>query len=290
MSSRRPCKSWHLAPMLAASALLLAADAVADQAEVEEAIAFDDVGCDASAGGEVAELLADLPEDQTIPTARPEAWRASVGRQCRRYRGRRFCDGPRRVPEPHGPAAELAQRLGLDDEANVTRTLLRAPPRPEWVQAVQGEPSAGLLWPVPEGRFWRGFGVHRAVSRRRGRRSRQRVMHKGVDIGAEIGTPMRAVNAGLVLYSNNGMRGYGNTVVLLHADGTITLYAHCNATYVFAGERVARGQVIAEVGATGLAQGPHLHFEWRRDGRPIDPLPHFVGRTAGTDEPSLDGA
>lgn len=284
----------RLATPLAAAAILFAAGASADEGE----LAYDDaaeIGCDASAGGDadVEELVGDQPGDRTIPTPAPVAWRESAGRQCRRYRGRRVCDGPRRVPEPHGPAAALARQLGLDDETRVARELMQGPPRPEWVQAVGGGPSAGLLWPVPEGRLWRGFGMHRSVSRRRGRRSRRRVMHNGVDIGAAEGTPMRAVNDALVAYSNNGMRGYGNSVVLLHADGTITLYAHCHRTYVFAGERVQRGQVIAEVGDTGLARGAHLHFEWRRDGRPLDPLPFFVGRadegTAG-DAPTLADA
>jgi murein DD-endopeptidase MepM/ murein hydrolase activator NlpD len=105
-------------------------------------------------------------------------------------------------------------------------------------------------------------------------------MHNGVDIGAREGAPVRAVNDGLVAYSFNGMSGYGNSVLLLHADGSVTLYAHCRATYVFAGQRVRRGQVIAEVGETGLARGAHLHFEWRRDGQPLNPIPHFVGRDA----------
>src|SRR5690606_9432227 len=139
----------------------------------------------------------DLPEDRTIPSEPPAEWRPSAGRQCQRYRGRRVCDGPRRVPLPHGPAAELAQALGLDDELRVAHALMRGPPRPEWVQAVEGAPTAGLLWPVPEGRLWRGFGMHRQVTRRRGRRPRRRVMHNGVDIGAPAGTPMRAVNDGL---------------------------------------------------------------------------------------------
>lgn len=283
---------------LAAAAILVAAGAAADESELaavhegdfERELALS--GCDAAAGGEadVEELVEDQPPDETIATPVPVTWRESRGRQCRRWRGRRVCDGPRRVPEPHGEAAELARRLGLDDEARAARTLLNGPPPPEWVAAVQGGPSAGLLWPVPEGRLWRGFGMHRPVSRRRGRRARRRILHKGVDIGAATGTPMRAVNDALVAYSNNGMRGYGNALVLLHADGTITLYAHCHRTYVFAGQRVRRGQVIAEVGDTGLAHGAHLHFEWRRDGRPLDPLAHFVDRPRanGEDAPADD--
>ena len=68
------------------------------------------------------------------------------------------------------------------------------------------------------------------------------------------------------------MSGYGNLLVLLHADGTTTHYAHCRAIYAAPGQLVMRGQAVAEVGATGLPIIPHLHFEWRRRGRPLDPL------------------
>lgn len=278
-----------------AALLLTAHDAGAEQADVSEQLEppteaprleeeedEEEAGCDAAAGGEaLEELLAHESPDRTIPTPRPEQWRESRGRQCRRYRGRAFCDGPRRVPLPFGPAATLAHQLGLDDEEQVGRRALSSEPEPAWLEAVQGEVGSGLLWPVPDGRMWRGFGRHRALLRDRNgriRRGQQRRFHRGVDIGAEAGSVIRAVNDGLVLYSYNGMRGYGNAVVLLHSDGSVSLYAHCRATFVFAGQQVRRGQVIAEVGHTGLAHGDHLHFEWRHSGRPRNPAPHFVGR------------
>ena len=102
-------------------------------------------------------------------------------------------------------------------------------------------------------------------------------MHNGVDIKTPAGSLIRAVNPGLVIYSDNEMRGYGNSIVVLHPDRTVSLYGHCQATYVFTGQQVEHGQVLGEVGHTGLAHGDHLHFEWRRDGRPSNPAPHFVG-------------
>jgi murein DD-endopeptidase MepM/ murein hydrolase activator NlpD len=95
---------------------------------------------------------------------------------------------------------------------------------------------------------------------------------------APEGAPIRAANDGLVVYADNGVRGYGNLLVLLHADGTATLYGHCRAIYAAPGQLVARGQVVAEVGRTGRPQVAHLHFEWRRHGHPRDPLPHLVER------------
>ena len=124
---------------------------------------------------------------------------------------------------------------------------------------------------MPDGRFGRGVG------RTRERRIR-RIPHQGVDIVAPQGSPILAVNDGVVAYSDNGIHGYGNLVVLVHADGTSSHYAHCHATFVVAGQRVQRGEVIAEVGATGLARGPHLHFEWRSGARYRDPSPRFADR------------
>jgi murein DD-endopeptidase MepM/ murein hydrolase activator NlpD len=89
---------------------------------------------------------------------------------------------------------------------------------------------------------------------------------------------VRAANDGLVVYADNGVRGFGNLLVLLHADGTATFYAHCQAIYAAPGQLVRRGQVVGEVGATGLPVVPHLHFEWRRNGVPRDPLRRLVER------------
>ena len=79
-----------------------------------------------------------------------------------------------------------------------------------------------------------------------------------------------AADAGQVTFAGrNG--GYGNVVIVRHADGTESRYAHCSALDVHAGEEVAAGQAIARVGSTGRSTGPHLHFEVRKHGIPIDP-------------------
>jgi murein DD-endopeptidase MepM/ murein hydrolase activator NlpD len=96
-------------------------------------------------------------------------------------------------------------------------------------------------------------------------------LHAGIDFGAPTGTPIQAAAAGIVVFSGV-MHGYGNVVVIDHGGGISTLYAHCSERDVEEGQPVAQGQVIARVGMTGLATGPHLHFEVRKNGTPIDPM------------------
>ena len=98
-----------------------------------------------------------------------------------------------------------------------------------------------------------------------------RRMHTGVDIAAPRGTPIRAAAKGMVVYA--GWRGgYGKCVIIDHGSGVATLYAHMSRISVSRGQIVNRGAVIGTVGSTGLATGPHLHFEVRKFGRPVNPL------------------
>jgi murein DD-endopeptidase MepM/ murein hydrolase activator NlpD len=120
-------------------------------------------------------------------------------------------------------------------------------------------PSAsGFIWPV-NGPVTSPFGM------RWGR------MHTGIDIGAPYGTPIRAAAAGRVIYAGS-MDGYGNLVFIDHGSGLSTGYAHQSSIAVSNRETVAQGQVIGYVGCTGHCFGPHLHFEVRVNGTPVDPL------------------
>lgn len=90
-------------------------------------------------------------------------------------------------------------------------------------------------------------------------------MHEGLDLVAEVGTPIMAAGGGIVVFAGFHPE-FGNLVVIDHGNGVITRYGHCSKLDVKAGEVVLRGQVIGAVGGTGHATGPHLHFEIRRNG------------------------
>lgn len=100
-------------------------------------------------------------------------------------------------------------------------------------------------------------------------------MHSGLDIGGAQGQPIWAANEGIVIMAGwNG--GYGNTVVIQHGDSSVTtLYAHMSGFATSVGDYVTSGQVIGYVGSTGLSTGPHLHFEVRISGSPVDPMPYL---------------
>ena len=118
--------------------------------------------------------------------------------------------------------------------------------------------SATLRWPV-EGVLYSRYGV------------RQGQRHDGIDIAAPEGTPIGAAAGGSVVYAGE-QSGYGSIVILKHAAGLLTLYAHASAILVRLGDRVAAGQPIARVGRSGKTTGPHLHFEVREGTRPRNPL------------------
>jgi murein DD-endopeptidase MepM/ murein hydrolase activator NlpD len=99
-------------------------------------------------------------------------------------------------------------------------------------------------------------------------------MHTGADLNGVMGQPIRAAAAGIVVLAAS-QDGYGNVVVLDHGNQIATAYAHMSKFSVKTGDVVARGQIIGAVGATGYATGPHLHFEYRVSGGPIDPMPHI---------------
>jgi len=128
--------------------------------------------------------------------------------------------------------------------------------------------SGELYWPIKTGRIVSKFGP------------RKKSFHDGIDIAAPSGTAVFAAHNGEVVYSDDGLRGYGNLLILRARSGMLTVYAHNRKLYVSAGQKVKRGQKIAAVGSTGKSTGPHLHFEVRtrdKKGRylAVDPIAFF---------------
>jgi murein DD-endopeptidase MepM/ murein hydrolase activator NlpD len=119
--------------------------------------------------------------------------------------------------------------------------------------------SAGNIWPV-QGRVLRGFGT-----------DNQGVSYTGINIAVPLNTPVLAMADGTVLYADNGLRSYGNMVLLRHAGGLVSAYAHNSHLLVKRGETVRKGQVLALAGASGNVSEPQLHFEVRRRATAVDP-------------------
>jgi murein DD-endopeptidase MepM/ murein hydrolase activator NlpD len=129
-----------------------------------------------------------------------------------------------------------------------------------------GHGTGSLVWPAgSRAQVTSPFGwrIHPILGTRR--------FHTGIDIGVGYGTPIHAADGGRVIYAT-WMSGYGNCTIVDHGGGISTLYAHQASIAVGYGATVSRGQTIGSVGSTGFSTGPHLHFEVRSSGQPVDPL------------------
>lgn len=111
-----------------------------------------------------------------------------------------------------------------------------------------------------------GWRIHPILGYRR--------FHAGLDFAASYGSTIRAADAGIVIFAG-WYGGYGRAVIINHGGGLTTLYGHTSEIFVSEGQRVDRGQAIAAVGSTGFSTGPHLHFEVRRDGSPVNPADYL---------------
>ena len=127
-----------------------------------------------------------------------------------------------------------------------------------------GGSTGTMTWPA-EGEITSPFGwrVHPIFGTQR--------LHTGIDIGADYGDAIRAADGGVVIHAD-WMGGYGNAVIIDHGNGISTLSAHNSQLLVDEGQTVAKGQTVARCGSTGYSTGPHLHFEVRQNGSPVNPL------------------
>ena len=162
---------------------------------------------------------------------------------------------------------QVGQRLVIPGNSKGVPVSSLASVRPRVAQPsrkhkAQRETDLEFVWPVA-GQMSSKFGD------RHGRN------HDGIDIRAKSGTPVHAAEAGRVIHSGGGLGDYGKVVIVKHAGRYSTVYAHNRKNRVRKGDFVEKGQVIAEVGKTGNATGPHVHFEVRHDRRPENPLTYL---------------
>jgi len=162
------------------------------------------------------------------------------------------------VVVPRGGVASTGPRASM---VWVSAVASAAPPSTEASQlaaAPMVSPSYGTI----TSRF--GWRIHPIFGTRE--------FHTGLDIANRYGTPVRAALGGIVRFAG-WMAGYGRLVVVDHGGGLQTTYSHLSAMLVSLGERVLKGQILGQIGSTGWSTGPHLFFEVRRNGVPVDPIP-----------------
>jgi murein DD-endopeptidase MepM/ murein hydrolase activator NlpD len=132
------------------------------------------------------------------------------------------------------------------------------------------DPMSGnsFRWPV-KGRIISGFGTRPDGGH-----------NDGIDVAVPQGTSVKAAENGVVAYSGNELKGYGNLVLIRHANNWVSAYANNDALLVKRGDKVRRGQIIAKAGATGAVAQPQVHFELRKGSRPVDPTKYMSDQAA----------
>jgi murein DD-endopeptidase MepM/ murein hydrolase activator NlpD len=161
--------------------------------------------------------------------------------------------GSRLDPKPTAKIATSESRLKITRASRKAKAV-PAPP------AITGK---GFLWPV-KGKVLSSYGGKSAG-----------LQNDGINISAPRGAPVRAAENGVVAYSGNELRGFGNLLLLKHTGGWITAYAHNDTLLVKRGDKIKKGQTIAKVGSSGGVQNPQLHFELRKGKKAIDPIKYL---------------
>jgi len=143
----------------------------------------------------------------------------------------------------------------------------------EYLKSLENQGSSQVVangeyqWPLPKGKGW--------ITCKFGGSDPNNKPHYALDVAIGAGTPIYAANDGTVLISGEHS-SYGYYILIDHGNGMATLYAHCSALLVKAGQTVSRGQTIGKVGTTGFSKGNHLHFEVRKNGVRVDPLSYMA--------------
>ena len=244
-------------------------------------------GSPGSPSAVVAEPLAAPPQSDRQPASppAPPSGRAPVMQEASRQPPAIVPEPgqpPRVQPQPNQSQPGQSQPAPAAPVASLPPVVPSPQPAPPTASHAPDEPMAplpepphtgrGFAWPV-RGPVLAGYGP-----------GANGTQNDGINIAAPAGTPVLAANDGIVAYAGNELRGFGNLILLKHADGWTTAYAHCETITVKRGDRVKRGQTIARVGATGAVAEPQLHFELRRGTRALDPqsyLPPVSTASAG---------
>lgn len=161
------------------------------------------------------------------------------------------------------PDANKPSSYSAPKEAAKTDSLTETAKTDAGSSAPQTTGIEKLRWPV-RGQVITGF-----AKTENGRRN------DGLDLSVPVGTPVKAAENGVVIYSGNGLKEYGNTVLVRHEDGLVTVYANASELNVKRGDKVKRGQVIAASGMSGVAKTPRLHFEVRKNATPVNPTTYL---------------
>jgi murein DD-endopeptidase MepM/ murein hydrolase activator NlpD len=168
------------------------------------------------------------------------------------------------VPQTQQPQ-QVAQAENIPAPESVG--VVRPNVAPAVNEAPQRAPNAApsFHWPV-RGRILSAYG-----------RKPNGQQNDGINVSVPEGTPIRASEDGVVAYAGNELKGFGNLVLIRHADNWVTAYAHLGTIDVKKDQRVKRGEVIAKAGQTGGVTSPQLHFEIRKGSNPVDPEKHLSG-------------
>jgi murein DD-endopeptidase MepM/ murein hydrolase activator NlpD len=157
-------------------------------------------------------------------------------------------------------SAEPAQKVRMATE---TKEIEKAHSPAKVIEATNALPT--FRWPV-RGRVIAAYGA-----KTNGKQN------DGINVAVPEGTPVKAAEDGVVAYAGNELKGYGNLVLVRHANGYVTAYAHASELMVKRGDTIKRGQVIAKSGQSGEVGSPQLHFEIRKGSSPVDPLQFLNG-------------
>lgn len=165
--------------------------------------------------------------------------------------------------------AKPTETASIAKPATPNQPVAYAPPSDTAPAATNASADAGsangttFRWPV-RGRIITGFGASATGEK-----------NDGINLAVPEGTSIKAAEAGTVIYAGNELEGYGNLVLVRHADGWVSAYAHNSKILVKRGDAVRRGQIISQAGSSGSVNAPQLHFELRRGSKPVNPLDYL---------------